>query len=242
MERATERRGDGRGPRPGPRAAVDLRAMQPPPPSLDLRTIAVAISGAALGLLAAWALVGSAMARTGAEDAPPPAARATPAAKRPIDPPPPVSAARAPAAGVRVAARPPPATTTRPADAFAAHLPGGAIEGPLEGGGPCHATSRAVRAFGSARLRPVHDAGRMLGLQILDVTDDTFWYEIGLASGDVIVERDGAPIDAPQASVELLREVERSDRLRLTVQDVAGDLRTVYWEAPARAAGSAGCP
>ena len=72
----------------------------------------------------------------------------------------------------------------------------------------------------------------MRGVSIEDVTPGSFWEELGIQSGDRILELGGTPIDSPQATGELMDVLERGDRIRLRLRTREGRDRWISWEAP----------
>lgn len=89
-----------------------------------------------------------------------------------------------------------------------------------------------IRLFGDAQVRPSYQHKTMLGVSIANVAEGSFWEELGIDSGDLVIESQGAPIDSPQASVDLLNELERAEQIRLRIRTTEGRDRWIDWDAP----------
>ncbi len=72
----------------------------------------------------------------------------------------------------------------------------------------------------------------MLGVRILGVKEDSLWNDLGIDNGDLITESGGKLIDSPQASVDLLNELESADSINLRIKTTEGRERFVDWTAP----------
>ena len=132
----------------------------------------------------------------------------------------PAAPTREAAAGSTAATRPQEAPPTEEAD----------DEEALE---PCPDAWRdPIRLFGDAQVRPVYEHRTMLGVSIRGVKPGSFWEELGIESEDRIVEIDGAPIDTPQASVDMMNVLERDPRIRLRILTKEGRDRWISWDAP----------
>jgi len=98
---------------------------------------------------------------------------------------------------------------------------------------PCPGDERKpIRLFGDAQVRPSYTLRTMHGVQIQGVREDSFWGELGIDSGDLIIEQDGRLINSPQASVDLMNYLERSATIRLKIRTTEGNDRWIDWEAP----------
>lgn len=105
-----------------------------------------------------------------------------------------------------------------------------AAEAALE---PCPDAWRdPIRLFGDAQVRPVYEGRTFLAVSIRGVAPGSFWEELGIRSEDQVVELDGEPVDSPQASVDLMNALERSDRIRLRLRTKEGRDRWISWDAP----------
>lgn len=127
-----------------------------------------------------------------------------------------------------------PASTTRPPIAS---------RGPAEACGP--SSREAERLFDDAELHPIYEAGTMIGVSIRSVKPESFWEELGVDSGDRIVELDGRPLDSPPRTLDLMNALEHSSRIQLRLLTREGRDRWLSWEAPpspSSGAAPASCP
>ena len=95
-------------------------------------------------------------------------------------------------------------------------------------------TRTAVRLYGNARVKPLynlHDS-TLNGVQISNVTPGSFWEELGIEEGDIILELNGELIDTPAASVKLMNEISRAYVLNLRLQTLEGNQRFIDYRTP----------
>lgn len=95
-------------------------------------------------------------------------------------------------------------------------------------------TRTAVRLYGNARVKPLynlHDS-TLNGVQISNVTPGSFWEELGVEDGDIILELNGELIDTPAASVKLMNEISRAYVLNLRLQTLEGNERFIDYRTP----------
>ena len=95
-------------------------------------------------------------------------------------------------------------------------------------------TRTAVRLYGSARVKPLynlHDS-TLNGVQISNVTPGSFWEELGVEDGDIILELNGELIDTPAASVKLMNQMSRGYVLNLRLRTPEGNERFIDYRTP----------
>ena len=94
----------------------------------------------------------------------------------------------------------------------------------------------AVRLYGNARVRPLYDryGNALEGVEISQVSPGSFWQELGIDDGDVILELNGKLIDSPAASVELMNQFSRGYVLNLRIRTREGVERFIDYRTPAR--------
>lgn len=86
--------------------------------------------------------------------------------------------------------------------------------------------------FGSAKVTAVYQGHSVGGVRVEKVDPGSFWSEVGVRSGDVVIARNGDPIDTPAAMVALLNAMERDGVIRLRVRGPDADERTLYYSPP----------
>ncbi len=94
----------------------------------------------------------------------------------------------------------------------------------------------AVRLYGNARVRPLYDryGNALEGVEISQVSPGSFWQELGIDDGDVILELNGKLIDSPAATVELMNQFSRGYVLNLRIRTREGVERFIDYRTPAR--------
>ena len=95
-------------------------------------------------------------------------------------------------------------------------------------------TRTGVRLYGNARIKPLYNLhdDAIDGVQISDLSPGSFWQELGIEDGDVIVELNGQLIDSPAASVELMNQISRGYVLNLRLRSAEGRERFIDYRTP----------
>ena len=95
-------------------------------------------------------------------------------------------------------------------------------------------TRTGVRLYGDARIKPLynlhnHELG---GVQVKNITPGSFWEELGIDEGDVILELNGDLINSPTASVNLMNQFSRGYVLNLRLRTHEGVERFIDYRTP----------
>ncbi|MDG2334830.1 MAG: hypothetical protein P8Q97_11450 [Myxococcota bacterium] len=92
----------------------------------------------------------------------------------------------------------------------------------------------AVRLYGNARVKPLYDlrSNKIDGVEISAIEAGSFWEDLGVDEGDVVVELNGQMIDSPEASVELMNQFSRGYVLNLRVRTAEGRERFIDYRTP----------
>jgi membrane-associated protease RseP (regulator of RpoE activity) len=95
-------------------------------------------------------------------------------------------------------------------------------------------TRTAVRLYGNARVKPLYNLhnSEIGGVQISNVSPGSFWEELGIDDGDVIVELNGELINTPAASVQLMNQISRGYVLNLRLRTAEGEERFIDYRTP----------
>ena len=95
-------------------------------------------------------------------------------------------------------------------------------------------TRTAVRLYGNAKVRPLYNLhdNTIAGVEISNVVPGSFWDELGVGDGDVILELNGELIDSPAASVELMNQFSRGFVLNLRLRTAEGLERFIDYRTP----------
>ncbi|MCS5637031.1 MAG: hypothetical protein NZ990_10980 [Myxococcota bacterium] len=95
-------------------------------------------------------------------------------------------------------------------------------------------TRTAVRLYGNAKVRPLYNLhdNTIAGVEISNVAPGSFWDELGVGNGDVILELNGEVIDTPAASVELMNQFSRGFVLNLRLRTAEGLERFIDYRTP----------
>ena len=99
---------------------------------------------------------------------------------------------------------------------------------------PLESKRQAARLYQGGRVRPVYDltSNAVEGVRVLDVQPDSFWAELGIQSGDLILELDGEPINTPAATVRLMDSVSKGEILTLRVQRTDNQVQFIEYRDP----------
>ncbi len=89
-----------------------------------------------------------------------------------------------------------------------------------------------TRLFAAARVRPIYDNDDLLGVRIVGVTEGSFWDDVGVRSGDVILEANGELMDTPEASVRLMDSLANAYEIILRVRGEDGRERMLEYQTP----------
>ncbi|MDE0886511.1 MAG: hypothetical protein OSB70_13380 [Myxococcota bacterium] len=92
----------------------------------------------------------------------------------------------------------------------------------------------AVRLYGNAKIKPLYDlrSNEIDGVEISAIEAGSFWEDLGVEEGDVVVELNGQMIDSPEASVELMNQFSRGYVLNLRVRTAEGRERFIDYRTP----------
>ena len=92
----------------------------------------------------------------------------------------------------------------------------------------------AVRLYANARVKPLYDlrSNEVSGVAISEIDPGSFWEELGVEDGDVVVELNGQMIDSPAASVELMNQFSRGYVLNLRLRTPEGRERFIDYRTP----------
>lgn len=95
-------------------------------------------------------------------------------------------------------------------------------------------TRTAVRLYGNAKVRPLYNLqdDTIAGVEISNVAPGSFWDELGVENGDVILELNGEVIDTPAASVNLMNQFSRGFVLNLRLRTAEGVERFIDYRTP----------
>ena len=95
-------------------------------------------------------------------------------------------------------------------------------------------TRTAIRLFGDARVKPMYDrrSDAMEGVQITRVSEESFWHELGIREGDIVLEINGRPIEDHNSSVALMNSLSREYVLILRVRSQDGSERYLEYRTP----------
>lgn len=91
-----------------------------------------------------------------------------------------------------------------------------------------------VRLYGNARIKPLYNLrnNEIDGVQVSGVAPGSFWDELGIDDGDVILELNGELINTPAASVELMNQFSRGYVLNLRLRTAEGNERFIDYRTP----------
>ncbi len=81
-----------------------------------------------------------------------------------------------------------------------------------------------------AQIVPKREGGEMVGLELKNVQSGSLFEQVGLASGDVVMEFNGISISNPQESAQVLRELSDSSSWAVKVRGADGAERTLTYE------------
>ncbi len=81
-----------------------------------------------------------------------------------------------------------------------------------------------------ARMLPKYENGEMIGIQLQAIKPGSFFEAVGITNGDVITELNGEPIDSPQVTANVLRELSEGEGV-VTVMGPDGEERPITFEA-----------
>ena len=92
-----------------------------------------------------------------------------------------------------------------------------------------------VRLYGNARIKPLYNLrnNEIDGVEVSGVAPGSFWDELGIDNGDVILELNGQLINSPAASVELMNQFSRGYVLNLRLRTAEGNERFIDYRTPA---------
>jgi len=95
-------------------------------------------------------------------------------------------------------------------------------------------TRTAVRLYGNAKVRPLYNLqdDAIAGVQISNIAPGSFWEELGVEDGDIILELNGEVIDTPAASVNLMNQFSRGFVLNLRLRTAEGVERFIDYRTP----------
>ena len=92
-----------------------------------------------------------------------------------------------------------------------------------------------VRLYGNAKIKPLYNLrnNEIDGVEVSGVAPGSFWDELGIDDGDVILELNGQLINSPAASVELMNQFSRGYVLNLRLRTAEGNERFIDYRTPA---------
>jgi hypothetical protein len=92
-----------------------------------------------------------------------------------------------------------------------------------------------VRLYGNARIKPLYNLrnNEIDGVEVSGVVPGSFWDELGIDDGDVILELNGELINSPAASVTLMNQFSRGYVLNLRLRTTEGNERFIDYRTPA---------
>lgn len=89
-----------------------------------------------------------------------------------------------------------------------------------------------TRLFGDARVGAVYDNEQLLGIRIGNVVEGSFWEDLGIEEGDVVLELNHRLMDEPEASTYLMNALAREPVLIMRVRDAEGVERFLEYRTP----------
>jgi len=95
-------------------------------------------------------------------------------------------------------------------------------------------TRTGVRLYGDAQIKPLYNLhnNEIGGVQVKNIAPGSFWEELGIDEGDVILELNGDLINSPTASVDLMNQFSRGYVLNLRLRTRDGVERFVDYRTP----------
>jgi membrane-associated protease RseP (regulator of RpoE activity) len=95
-------------------------------------------------------------------------------------------------------------------------------------------TRTGVRLYGDAKIKPLYNLhnNEIGGVQVSHITPGSFWQELGIDEGDVILELNGELIDTPAASIDLMNQFSRGYVLNVRLRTIEGRERFIDYRTP----------
>ncbi|HIF98401.1 MAG TPA: hypothetical protein EYQ54_15500 [Myxococcales bacterium] len=95
-------------------------------------------------------------------------------------------------------------------------------------------TRTGVRLYGDAKIKPLYNLhnNEIGGVQVSNITPGSFWQELGIDEGDVILELNGELIDTPAASIDLMNQFSRGYVLNVRLRTTEGRERFIDYRTP----------
>jgi membrane-associated protease RseP (regulator of RpoE activity) len=95
-------------------------------------------------------------------------------------------------------------------------------------------TRTGVRLYGDAKIKPLYNLhnNEIGGVQVSNITPGSFWQELGIDEGDVILELNGELINTPTSSVDLMNQFSRAYVLNVRLRTAEGRERFIDYRTP----------